>query len=68
MNAIERFKAPTPEFWKKVRNITGVVAGIAGALLVAPVALPVATVTALTYIAVIGGTIAGTAQFTKEDK
>lgn len=68
MNAIERFKAPTPEFWKKVRNVCGIVAGIAGGLLVAPIALPAAGITALTYIAVIGGTIAGTAQLTKEDK
>lgn len=64
---LNRIKAPTPKFWKKVRNTVGVIAGIAGALVVAPIALPVGVVTALTYIAVVGGAVAGTAQLTKED-
>ena len=65
---LNRIKAPTPKFWRKFRNTAGVIAGIAGALVVGGIALPVGVVTALTYIAVVGGAVAGTAQLTKEDK
>jgi hypothetical protein len=68
MELIDRIKAPTPKWWKKFRNTASVIAGIAGALIVAPIALPVGVVTALTYVAVVGGAVAGTAQLTKEDK
>jgi hypothetical protein len=64
---LNRIKAPTPKFWRKFRNTAGVIAGIAGALIVAPIALPVGVITALTYVAVVGGAVAGTAQLTKED-
>jgi hypothetical protein len=67
MELIDRIKAPTPKFWRKFRNTAGVIAGIAGALIVAPIALPVGVITALTYVAVVGGAVAGTAQLTKED-
>jgi hypothetical protein len=64
---LNRIKAPTPKFWRKFRNTAGVIAGIAGALIVAPIAWPVGAITAFTYIAVVGGAVAGTAQLTKED-
>ena len=64
---LNRIKAPTPKWWKKFRNTAGVIAGIAGALIVAPIALPVGVITAFTYIAVVGGAVAGTAQLNKED-
>jgi uncharacterized membrane protein len=68
MEFLDRIQAPTPKWWKKVRNVMFVVAGVSGALLTLPVSLPVGVVTALTYTAVISGTIAGTAQATKDDK
>lgn len=68
MELIKRIKAPTPKFWRKVRNTCGTVAAIAGLVLTAPVSLPATAITALTYIAVVAGTIAGTAQITKEDE
>jgi hypothetical protein len=68
MELIDRIKSPTPKWWQKVRNVALIASGIAGGLLVAPIALPIGVVTALTYVAVVGGTIAGTAQATKENK
>ena len=67
MEILDRINAPTPKWWKKVRNVMIVVAGVSGALLTLPVSLPVGVVTALTYTAVISGTIAGTSQLTKEN-
>lgn len=66
MELIDRIKAPTPEWWKKVRNIAGAVALIGGTLLTLPVSLPVGVVSAITYTVVIAGTVAGTAQATKK--
>jgi hypothetical protein len=66
MEILDRIQAPTPKWWKKVRNVMIVVAGVSGALLTLPI-LPVGVVTALTYTAVISGTIAGTSQLTKEN-
>jgi hypothetical protein len=66
MEILDRIQAPTPKWWKKVRNVMFVVAGVSGALLTLPI-LPVGVVTALTYTAVISGTIAGTAQVTREN-
>jgi hypothetical protein len=67
MEILDRIQSPTPKWWKKVRNVMFVVAGVSGALLTLPVSLPVGVVTALTYTAVISGTIAGTSQLTKEN-
>jgi hypothetical protein len=67
MELIDRVKAPTPKWWQKVRNVALIASGIAGGLLVAPIALPVGVVTTLTYVAVVGGTIAGTAQATRDN-
>lgn len=66
MELIDRMKAPTPKWWAKVRNVAIVVASVTGAIIAAPISLPVGAVTALTYVCVISGTIAGTAQATKE--
>ena len=68
MELIDRIKSPTPPWWKKVRNIAGTVALIGGVVLTLPVSLPVGLVTAVTTITIVSGTIAGTAQATKEDK
>lgn len=58
---MNRFLAPTPPFWAKVRNIAGTVATIAGvAVVAAPMAgvtLPAGVVALLTHIAAAGGTL-----------
>ena len=65
-NLKERWKAKTPEFWKKVQKV-GVIAGIIGAsLLAAPVALPTAIITGAGYLVAIGGATATLSQLTKE--
>jgi len=61
-NLFKRVAAPTPVWWKKVRNIAGTIAVIAGAIIATPIALPVAIASALPVVATIAATIAGTAQ------
>ena len=57
MTLKERISAPTPDFFKKVRNIGIVLATISASILAAPVALPAILLKAATYIGV-GGTVA----------
>jgi hypothetical protein len=59
MNITERVQAPTPKFFKKVRNIGLTLAAVSGTILSAPVALPAILVKAAGYLAVAGG-VAGT--------
>lgn len=68
MNVVERAQAPTPKFFKVLRNIGIVVATIGGAILTAPVALPAAIVTIGGYLAVAGGVISAISQVTVDDK
>jgi uncharacterized membrane protein HdeD (DUF308 family) len=64
MNVIKRAKAPTPKFFKVLRNIGLVLAAVGGTILAAPVALPVAVVSIGGYIAVAGGVISAVSQLT----
>jgi hypothetical protein len=65
-NLKERWKAKTPLFWKKIQRV-GIIAGaIGGALLTAPISLPVSIVSGATYLVVIGTTTAALSQLTKE--
>ncbi len=57
----ERFKAPTPKFWKKVQRL-GVVLGVIGGALVAPFP-PVGSV-----LITAGAVITALSQLTVEDK
>jgi hypothetical protein len=52
MNLIQRVKAPTPHFFKKLRNIGIALASISGAIIAAPIALPVLIVHVAGYLAV----------------
>jgi hypothetical protein len=54
MNIIERVKAPTPTFFKKLRNISLVCTALAASLLSAPVALPLLVLKIAGYVAVAG--------------
>lgn len=62
----ERWKAKTPEFWKKVQKVGFIAGAIGGALLTAPISLPATLVTGATYLVVIGTTTATLSQLTKE--
>ena len=50
MTIVERVKAPTPRFFKTLRTIGLTLAGIGGAILAAPVAVPAALITIAGYI------------------
>lgn len=62
MNIFQRAKAPTPKFFKVLRTVGLSLAAIGGSLLAAPVALPVALVTAAGYLTVVGGVIGAVSQ------
>ncbi|ANE51561.1 hypothetical protein [Flavisolibacter tropicus] len=68
MTIQQRLKAPTPKFFKKVRNIGLVLAAVSGSLLTAPVALPAIIVKVAGYLAVAGGVATAVSQATAEDE
>lgn len=64
LTLVQRVLAPTPSFFKKIRNI-GVVIGVIGAaLLSAPVTLPVVVTTVAGYLVLAGSIITSVAQTT----
>ncbi len=54
MNIVERYKQPTPKFFKTLRNIGIALAAVGGAILTAPVSFPAIVVTVGAYITVAG--------------
>ncbi|MFM9987601.1 hypothetical protein [Flavobacterium sp.] len=64
MNIIKRAKAPTPNFFKVLRNIGLVLAAVGGTILAAPIALPVVVTTIGGYVAVAGGVLSAVSQLT----
>ncbi|CAB5218396.1 hypothetical protein UFOVP211_12 [uncultured Caudovirales phage] len=62
MRIIKRIKATTPPFFKKVRNIGLIVAGVGTAIATLPVSLPVGLVAVSSYLIAIGTTAATIAQ------
>lgn len=54
MNILDRYKQPTPKFFKIIRNIGLTLAATGGAILTAPVALPSIVITIATYATLIG--------------
>jgi uncharacterized membrane protein HdeD (DUF308 family) len=69
MNIIKRAKAPTPKFFKVLRNIGLALAAVGGTILAAPIALPVVVTSIGGYLAVAGGVVSAVSQLTtKEDE
>ena len=66
MNAIKRAKAPTPKFFKVLRNIGLALAAVGGTVLAAPIALPVVFTSVAGYLAIAGGVISAVSQLTTE--
>jgi uncharacterized membrane protein HdeD (DUF308 family) len=66
MNAIKRAKAPTPKFFKVLRNIGLALVAVGGTVLAAPVTLPVIVTSVAGYLAVAGGVISAVSQLTTE--
>ncbi|HEX9600271.1 MAG TPA: hypothetical protein VF985_02155 [Mariniflexile sp.] len=54
MNIVERYKQPTPKFFRLLRNIGIALATAGGAIIAAPISLPAIVVTLGTYMAVAG--------------
>ena len=71
LNLIQRVSAPTPKWFKIIRNIGITLTAVGGAILAAPVAIPATIVTVAGYV-MLGGTIATaiaqTAMQTEDDK
>ena len=61
---VDRIKAPTPKFFKVLRNIGLIMAGVGTVLLTAPVALPAAVVTVGGYLVTAGGVATAVSQIT----
>ena len=64
---INRATAPTPKFFKVLRNIGLALVTIGGAILTAPVVLPAVVVTVGGYLAVAGGVLSAVSQLTVDD-
>ncbi|MHB1106152.1 MAG: hypothetical protein ACYCZ2_07305 [Lutibacter sp.] len=54
MKLIDRYKKPTPTFFRKLRNIGIALAATGGAIIAAPIALPALVITIATYLTVVG--------------
>ncbi|MCB0745740.1 MAG: hypothetical protein KDC67_17685 [Ignavibacteriae bacterium] len=54
MNIVERYKQPTPKFFKTLRNIGIALATAGGAIIAAPISMPAIVVTIATYMTVAG--------------
>jgi len=59
---IERLKAPTPKYFKQLRNLGLILATIATAVAAAPVALPVIVIKIAGYLAVASGVVSAVSQ------
>ena len=64
---VNRATAPTPKFFKVLRNVGLVLAAVGGTILAAPIALPVLVSTIGGYMAVAGGVLTATSQLTRTD-
>ncbi|WP_158848512.1 hypothetical protein [Algibacter sp. L1A34] len=69
MNIVERYKKPTPKFFRTLRNIGIALATAGGAIIAAPITLPVVLVTVATYMTVAGTVVTAVSQaVTIDDK
>ncbi len=63
-NIMERWVAPTPKFFKILRNIGLVMGAVGTAILTAPVTLPATLVTLSGYLLTAGGVVTAVSQLT----
>jgi len=64
MNVIQRAKAPTPKFFKVLRNIGLMLAAVGGTIVAAPVVLPIIVTSVGGYMAIAGGVLSAVSQIT----
>lgn len=68
MNILDRYKKPTPKFFRILRNIGLAMVASGGAILAAPIVMPALLVTIATYTTVIGTVISSISQAVVSDK
>lgn len=66
LSMLERWKAPTPLLFKRLRNIGLILAGVAGAILSAPITLPPVMISVAGYVMVASGVLSSVSQITIE--
>ncbi|WP_298344298.1 hypothetical protein [uncultured Algibacter sp.] len=54
MNIVDRYKKPTPKFFRTLRNIGIALATAGGAIIAAPISMPALVITVATYMTVAG--------------
>jgi hypothetical protein len=64
---IKRWKAETPDFWKKVQTIGISIGAVGGIIVSAPVALPAALITIGGYMVTAGSVAAVLSKLTIKD-
>ena len=67
MKIIDRYKKPTPTFFRKLRNIGIALAATGGAILAAPISLPAMVITIASYLAVAGTVVTTVSQAVVSD-
>ena len=67
MKLIDRYKKPTPTFFRKLRNIGITLAATGGAILAAPISLPALVITIASYLAVAGTVVTTVSQAVVSD-
>ena len=65
---VHRVQAPTPKFFKTIRTIGLTLAAVGGAVIAAPIALPVAVVSVAGYLVVAGGVLSAVSQVTLKEE
>ena len=64
MKLVKRVQAPTPKFFKVLRNVGLVLAAIGGTILAAPISLPIVITSVGGYLVVAGGVASAVSQLT----
>ena len=62
MSVVERVKAPTPKFFRTLRNIGLALAAVGGAILAAPISVPASLITIAGYVTLAGGVMTAVSQ------
>jgi hypothetical protein len=68
MKIIERYKKPTPKFFRLLRNIGIALATAGGAIIAAPISIPATIITIATYMTVAGTVATAVSQAVVSDK
>ena len=67
MTLVQRWKAPTPKFWKKVQRVAITLGAVAGVIITAPVSIPATIITVAGYVATAGTVAATLSQLTVDN-